>query len=260
MNTAPCPPASVALPRAGRRACGPARALAASRVSARRFVSSPAAAAAEDSKTQAFLPEFHDPATAQRWHFVIANADFMLNDENNEHFPEVLRERRRFFLENNAPVNFFLVTNPAWLDALPDVAKQVRQPAVALVCPDATWIAYVPSASALLQRARQSRRATQVRQFVSGRARCRGLDSGTVRIALPYLRALPQPTYCCNRCFHHRYCKLRLDRVLRGELQGSLADVTASKGAVAPFAKPASWTAPYLKYSQGWWDMFTHKG
>ncbi len=56
-----------------------------------------------------------------------------------------------------------------------------------------------------------------------------------------------------------RYCKLRLDRVLKGELSGSLADVTASKGPVPPFAKPASWTAPYNKYAQGWWDMFMNK-
>ena len=50
-----------------------------------------------------------------------------------------------------------------------------------------------------------------------------------------------------------------MDRVLKGELQGRLADVTASKAAVPQFAKPASWNAPYNKYSQGWWDMFTHK-
>lgn len=50
-----------------------------------------------------------------------------------------------------------------------------------------------------------------------------------------------------------------MDRVLKGELQGSLGDVTASGGAVPPFARPASWTAPYNKYSQGWWDMFTYK-
>jgi hypothetical protein len=164
-------------------------------VPARRSAAGPAAAAANEAG-EAFLPVFHDPATSTRWHFILANADFMLNDENNEHFPEVLRERRRFFLENNAPVNFFIVANPAWLDSLPEVAKQVRQPAVALVSPDAQWITY---------------------------------------------------------------CKLRMDRVLKGELQGSLGDVTASKAAVPQFAKPASWSAPYNKYSQGWWDMFTHK-
>ena len=112
------------------------------RVPARRTAAGPAAAAANEAG-EAFLPVFHDPATSTRWHFIIANADFMLNDENNEHFPEVLRERRRFFLENNAPVNFFLVANPAWLDSMPEVAKQVRQPAVALVSPDAQWITCV---------------------------------------------------------------------------------------------------------------------
>jgi hypothetical protein len=45
--------------------------------------------------------------------------------------------------------------------------------------------------------------------------------------------------------------KLRMDRVLKGELSGSLADVTASKGPVPPFPKPAAWTAPYNKYSAG---------
>jgi hypothetical protein len=47
-----------------------------------------------------------------------------------------------------------------------------------------------------------------------------------------------------------------MDRVLKGELSGGLAEVTASKGPVAPFAKPATWTAPYNKYAQGWWEMF----
>jgi hypothetical protein len=108
-------------------------------------VSRPAAAAApSDTAPQtAFTPVFYDPATSTNWHFIIANADFMLNDENNEHFPEVLRERRRYFLENQAPVNFFLVTNPKWLADMPAVAKQVRQPAVALVSPDAAWITCV---------------------------------------------------------------------------------------------------------------------
>jgi hypothetical protein len=142
-------------------------------------------------------PNFIDPTTATRWHFVLANADFMLNDENSEHLPEVLRERRRFFRESKAAVNFFVVPNPAWLPALPEVAKRVRTPAVAIVSPDASWIAYV---------------------------------------------------------------KLRMDRVLKGELEGSLAEVTASTGPVPPFAKPAAWTAPYNKYSAGWWSMFTPGG
>jgi hypothetical protein len=45
--------------------------------------------------------------------------------------------------------------------------------------------------------------------------------------------------------------KLRMDRVLKGEISGSMADVTASKGPAPTFPKPASWTAPYAKYTAG---------
>ena len=41
----------------------------------------------------------------------------MLNDENNEHFPEVLRERRRFYRETSKEQDFWVVPNPAFLDA-----------------------------------------------------------------------------------------------------------------------------------------------
>ena len=45
--------------------------------------------------------------------------------------------------------------------------------------------------------------------------------------------------------------KLRMDRVLKGEISGSMKDVTASKGPAPSFPKPASWTAPYAKYTAG---------
>lgn len=145
MQSLACPPACGPVCGAPARRCSSTQVHSGSRalrLPGRRPRSRPAGAAANEAG-EAFLPVFHDPATSTSWHFVIANADFMLNDENNEHFPEVLRERRRFFLENQAPVNFFLVANPAWLDSLPEVAKQVRQPAVALVSPDAQWITCV---------------------------------------------------------------------------------------------------------------------
>ena len=47
--------------------------------------------------------------TAQ-FYYCVANADFMLNDENNEHFPEILRERRRFFRKIK-PQDFWIVAN-----------------------------------------------------------------------------------------------------------------------------------------------------
>ena len=102
---------------------------------------------------------FYDPATSTSWHFVVANADFMLNDENNEHLPELMRERRRFFLECNQQVNMFVVTNPAWLAAMPELSARVRQPAVAIVSPDAVWIrrAFVRFGRASATRARLQR-------------------------------------------------------------------------------------------------------
>jgi|TARA_B110000977_G_scaffold38255_1_gene51433 hypothetical protein len=63
----------------------------------------------------------------------------MLNDENNEHLPEVLRERRRFYREIAREQDFWVVPNPAFLDAMPDVAKKVKQPCVAVVTTDKVW-------------------------------------------------------------------------------------------------------------------------
>ena len=80
---------------------------------------------------------------SQKYYFCLANADFMLNDENNEHFPEVLRERRRFYRETNKDQDFWVVPNPAFLDAMPDVAKNVRQPCVAVVTTDEVWNNFV---------------------------------------------------------------------------------------------------------------------
>ena len=65
----------------------------------------------------------------------------MLHDVQNEAFAEQLRERRRLLLERDTDVNFFLVSEPAWLDELfADQAKQVRRPCVALISTDKQWI------------------------------------------------------------------------------------------------------------------------
>ncbi|KAA6426457.1 MAG: hypothetical protein FRX49_03568 [Trebouxia sp. A1-2] len=61
------------------------------------------------------------------WYAVVASAEFMLHDVQNEAFAEQLRERRRLLLERDTDVNFFLVSEPAWLDEkFPDKAKQLR--------------------------------------------------------------------------------------------------------------------------------------
>lgn len=75
------------------------------------------------------------------WHAVIASADFMLHDVQNESFAEQLRERRRLFNEKGKPLDFWLVAEPAWLDeSFAEKSKKVKRPSVALVSTDEIWI------------------------------------------------------------------------------------------------------------------------
>ena len=69
----------------------------------------------------------------------------MLHDVQNEAFPEQLRERLRLFKEKGRAPDFFLVSQPAWLDtSLPAAdAARVRRPAVALVSTDEVWITFM---------------------------------------------------------------------------------------------------------------------
>ena len=79
------------------------------------------------------------------WHAVVASANFMLHDVQNESFAEQLRERRRLYQEQGKDVDFFLVPEPAWLnkDRVAD-ADRVRRPSLALVSQDKQWITCAP--------------------------------------------------------------------------------------------------------------------
>ena len=79
------------------------------------------------------------------WYAVVANADFMLHDVQNESFAEQLRERRRLYQEQGKDIDFFLVPEPAWLqaDRVPE-ASRVKRPSLALVSQDKEWITYGP--------------------------------------------------------------------------------------------------------------------
>jgi len=68
----------------------------------------------------------------------VANAKFMLDEE--EHFQEQLKERKRWLEEQGRPVDFWLLYEPKFLDSFPDVTKRLSRPAVALVSTDSTWI------------------------------------------------------------------------------------------------------------------------
>ncbi len=79
------------------------------------------------------------------WYALVANAEFMLHDVQNEALAEQLRERKRLFGEQSRKLDFFLVSEPAWLDAkFPQEAAKVRRPCVALVSTDKIWITCAP--------------------------------------------------------------------------------------------------------------------
>ena len=121
----------------------------------------------------------------------------MLNDENNEHFPEILRERRRFYRETEKLQDFWIVPNPTFLDSMPEIKKKIRQPCVAVMATDEVWNTFI---------------------------------------------------------------KLRMDRVFKGSVEGTGAELLKSNELIAadafPPVDPSKWTAPYNKYSPGWWEVF----
>ena len=52
-----------------------------------------------------------------------------------------MRERVRYQTEQGQAVDMLFVCEPEWLERLfPTEAKKIRRPAVALVCPDKTWM------------------------------------------------------------------------------------------------------------------------
>lgn len=72
------------------------------------------------------------------YHFLVANAKFMLDEE--EHFKELLAERLRLYGERDKEQDFWLVTEPKFLDKFPNITKRLKRPAVALVSTNGTWI------------------------------------------------------------------------------------------------------------------------
>lgn len=73
-----------------------------------------------------------------KYYFVVANAKFMLDEE--EHFQEQLLERLRLYGERNKEQDFWLVIEPKFLEKFPKIAGRLKRPAVALVSTNGTWI------------------------------------------------------------------------------------------------------------------------
>ncbi|XP_031283492.1 uncharacterized protein LOC116142188 [Pistacia vera] len=78
---------------------------------------------------------------ANKYYFVVANAKFMLDEE--EHFKELMFERRRNYGERDKEQDFWLVIEPKFLDKFPNITKRLRRPAVALVSTNGPWITFM---------------------------------------------------------------------------------------------------------------------
>lgn len=77
----------------------------------------------------------------KKYHFVVANAKFMLDEE--EHFKELLFERLRLYGEREKEQDFWLVIEPKFLDKFPTITKRLKRPAVALVSTNGPWITFM---------------------------------------------------------------------------------------------------------------------
>ncbi|GJN31388.1 hypothetical protein PR202_gb19781 [Eleusine coracana subsp. coracana] len=132
-------PAAAALPRARAGFARVARATPFAAVSypPRRFESIRRAVAV-DSEQQGSAEPPEQEKKPQTYYFVVANAKFMLDEE--EHFQEQLAEKLRLYGERGKEQDFWLVVEPKFLDRFPNITKRLKRPAVALVSTDGTWI------------------------------------------------------------------------------------------------------------------------
>ncbi|KAH6814457.1 YCF54 [Perilla frutescens var. frutescens] len=80
-------------------------------------------------------------AGSKNYHFVVANAKFMLDEE--EHFQELMGERLRLYGERNKEQDFWLVIEPKFLDKFPNITDRLKRPAVALVSTNGPWITFM---------------------------------------------------------------------------------------------------------------------
>lgn len=99
------------------------------------------AVAAVDSNDLTSSPTPPEKQEANKYYFVVANAKFMLDEE--EHFKELLFERLRNYGERNKEQDFWLVIEPKFLDKFPNITKRLKRPAVALVSTNGTWMTFM---------------------------------------------------------------------------------------------------------------------
>jgi hypothetical protein len=77
-----------------------------------------------------------------KYHYVLASQKFLLEEEPLE---EVLRERIRNYHEREKEIDFWLVKNPAFLEApeMSDIKKKCPQLPVAIISTDSQFITWL---------------------------------------------------------------------------------------------------------------------
>ncbi|MEB3830544.1 MgPME-cyclase complex family protein [Phormidium sp. CCY1219] len=76
------------------------------------------------------------------YHYLLASQKFLLEEEP---FEEVLRERTRYYQEKEKEIDFWLVKQPAFLEApqMAEVKAKCPQPAVAVISTDPQFITWL---------------------------------------------------------------------------------------------------------------------
>ena len=76
------------------------------------------------------------------YYYVLASQKFLLEEEP---FEEVLKERTRHYQDTNQEIDFWLVKQPAFLEApeLADVKSQCPQPCVAVISTNESFITWL---------------------------------------------------------------------------------------------------------------------
>ncbi|KDP45664.1 hypothetical protein JCGZ_17271 [Jatropha curcas] len=100
-----------------------------------------AVAAVESNELGSSSPNPPDKKQPNKYYFVVANAKFMLDEE--EHFQELMFERLRYYGERNKEQDFWLVIEPKFLDKFPNITNRLKRPAVALVSTNGPWITFM---------------------------------------------------------------------------------------------------------------------
>lgn len=78
----------------------------------------------------------------QTYYYAVGSARFLLEEEPLE---EALKERRRHYQEQEMPLDFWLVKQPAFLEApsLSHVKAKVPQPAAAIISTNKSFISWL---------------------------------------------------------------------------------------------------------------------